>query len=66
MHPTPPPRHHVEPCSRCGQSAERPAVGERLGGGRGRGRLVLCVDCLTLLLEDVRRFRDGMPGSADG
>jgi hypothetical protein len=31
-----------------------------------RDRLPLCVDCLTLLLEDVRRFRDGMPGSAGG
>jgi len=66
MPPTLPPRPHVEPCSRCGQPAERPAVGERLGGGRRGGRLVLCVDCLTLLLEDVAAYWEEVPGGAGG
>jgi hypothetical protein len=59
MPPTPPPRPHVEPCSRCGQPAERPAVATGHGGREGRDRLPLCVDCLTLLLEDVRAHGAG-------
>ena len=58
----PPPRPHVEPCSRCGQPAERPVVGEGYVAGQRRDRLPLCVDCLELLLRDDRAFWDGMRG----
>jgi hypothetical protein len=66
MPPTPPPRPHVEPCCRCGTPAERLAVGCGHVGGEERGRLPLCVDCLTLLLEGVREFWEGMPGRGEG
>jgi hypothetical protein len=51
---------HVESCCRCGRPAERPVVGFGLAAGRDEERLPLRVDCLQLLLEDVRRFWDGM------
>jgi hypothetical protein len=66
MPPTLPPRPHVEPCSCCGQPAEHPSFGERLGGGRRRGRLVLCVDRFQLLLEDVAAYWSGLPGRKQG
>jgi hypothetical protein len=50
----------VELCCRCGQPAERPVVGSGVVAGREEDHLPLCVDCLQLLLEDVRRFWDGM------
>ena len=56
----PEPQEHVEPCSRCGQPAERPEVACGHVGGRDEERLPLCVDCLQLLLEDVRRFWERM------
>jgi hypothetical protein len=41
-------------------------VGTRHVGGEGRGWLPLCVGWFRLLLEDVRAFRDGMPGPGEG
>ena len=54
MPTTPPPRPHVEPCSRCGQPTECLAVGCGHVGGVGRDRLPLGVGCFQLLLEGVR------------
>ena len=51
---------HVEPCCRCGQPAERPVVGCGHVAGRDEQRLPPCVDCLQLLLEDVKRFWERM------
>jgi hypothetical protein len=56
----PPPRPPVEPCSRCGRPAERPVTASGHVAGREAEHLPLCVDCLQLLLEDVRRFWEGM------
>jgi hypothetical protein len=58
------PSQRVGPCSRCGQPAERPVVGWRLG--REDEDLPLCVDCFQLLLEDVKRFWDGMGDRGQG
>jgi hypothetical protein len=55
------PREQVEPCARCGLPAERPVLAAGHVAGRDREHLPLCVDCLQLLLEDVRRFWEGMP-----
>jgi hypothetical protein len=60
MHPPPTPREDVKLCSRCGLPAERPVLATGHVAGRDRERLPLCVDCLQLLLEDVRAFWDGM------
>jgi hypothetical protein len=56
----PPFREDVEPCCRCGRPAERPVVGCDHVAGRDAERLPLCVDCLQLLLGDVKRFWDGL------
>jgi hypothetical protein len=46
----------VEPCFRCGQPAELPAVGAGVGGGEERGRVPLCTHCLALMLSDPGAF----------
>jgi hypothetical protein len=67
MRPSPPPRPQVEPCFRCGLPAERPVLAAGPVAGRDRDHLPLCVDCLQLLPEDVRRFWEGMrPGRVQG
>ena len=48
-------------CFRCGLPAERPVLAAGRVAGRHRERMPLCVDSLQLLLEDVRRFWEGMP-----
>jgi hypothetical protein len=53
-------REHVEPRFRCGRPAERPVVACGHVGGRDGERLPLCVNCWQVLLEDVRRFGDGL------
>ena len=60
MRPAPSPRPHVAPCSRCGLPAERPVLAAGHVAGRDREHLPLCVDCLQLLLEDLRAFWDGL------
>jgi hypothetical protein len=60
MSDKPPPGEQIEPCARCGRPAERPVVGCRHVAGREEEHLPLCVDCWQLLVEDVRRFWDGM------
>jgi hypothetical protein len=50
----------VEPCFRCGQPAEQPAVGCGHVAGQDQEHLPLYVDCLQLLLEDARVFWEGM------
>jgi hypothetical protein len=60
MHPYLEPRDQVEPCFRCSQRAERPAVGCGHVGGQEQEHLPLCLDCIQLLLEDLRSFWDGM------
>jgi hypothetical protein len=42
--------------SRSGRPAERPVVGCGHVAGEEEERLPICVDCLQLLLENVRRF----------
>ena len=54
------PREDVEPCCRCGRPAERPVLACGHVAGRDEERLPLCVDCLQLRPEDVRRFWDGL------
>jgi hypothetical protein len=52
---------HCTAAARANQRpAERPVVGCGHVAGREEERLPLCVDCLQLLLEDVRAFWDGM------
>jgi hypothetical protein len=60
MRPPVSPRPQVAPSSHCGRPAERPFVAAGRVVGRDREHLPLCGDCLPLLLEDVRAFRDGM------
>jgi len=49
--------------SRSGRPAKRPVVGCGHVAGEDEERLPICVHCLRLPLEDVRRFREGMsPG----
>jgi hypothetical protein len=50
------PRERVEPCFRCGQAAEEPAVGS--GHVAGQERVPLCVQCLELLKEVLKGERD--------
>jgi hypothetical protein len=50
------PQPSVEACCRCGQPAERPAVGEGHVAGAEVARAPLCVDCLQLLLDDAEAF----------
>jgi hypothetical protein len=54
------PPEHVEPCCRCGNPAERPAVAAGHVAGQEHEHLPLCVDCLALLMEDSRAFWDGL------
>jgi hypothetical protein len=54
------PQERIEPCFRCGQPAEQPAVGQGHVAGQGEERVPLCVQCLELLLADPRAFWDGM------
>jgi hypothetical protein len=56
------PSERVEECFRCGQPAERPAVGSGHVGGREEDRVPLCVACLELLLSDPAAFWAGMRG----
>jgi hypothetical protein len=54
------PKEQVEPCYRCGQPAERPAIASGHVGGQEQEHMPLCVACLALLLEDARAFWDGL------
>jgi hypothetical protein len=47
--------------SAAGWPAERPGIGSGVVAGREEEHLPFSVDCLQLLLEDVRRFWDRMP-----
>jgi hypothetical protein len=54
------PQERVEPCFRCGQPAEVPAIGQGHVAGQEEDRLPLCVECLELLLADPKGFWAGM------
>jgi hypothetical protein len=50
------PQPTVEPCYRCGQPAELPAVGFGYVAGRESDHLPICRDCFELLLADPEAF----------
>jgi hypothetical protein len=54
------PQERVEPCFRCGQLAEEPAIGQGHVAGQEEERVPLCVPCLGLLLADPAAFWAGM------
>jgi hypothetical protein len=58
MNPQPSPT--VESCFRCGQPAEKPAVGSGHIAGQEEEHIPLCVACLELLLTDSAAFWPGM------
>lgn len=41
----------VDVCHRCGQLAECPAVGQYPDEGSDQAQMVLCLECVALLLE---------------
>jgi hypothetical protein len=58
---SPEPHPAVEPCFRCGQPAEEPAVGQGWVAGQAEGRMPLCIACLALVVNDPQAFWEGMP-----
>src|SRR5437762_2900223 len=49
----------VQPCFRCGQPAEKPAVGMGHVAGKDQDNEPLCVQCLGLLLSAPAAFVQG-------
>jgi hypothetical protein len=52
------PQERVEPCFRCGQAAEQPAIGQGHVAGQEEERVPLCVQRLEMLLADPAAFWD--------
>jgi hypothetical protein len=56
----------VEACFRCGQPAERPAIGQGIVAGQEQDHLPLCVECLDLLQRDPEAFWRPLRQRRDG
>jgi hypothetical protein len=54
------PSEHVERCARCHQPPDKPVVGNGQVAGEERDRIPVCIACLAMVINEPRRFWDGM------